>query len=46
MAIESMIALGIFTLGMLLVAIYDKHQRAKRHHGKNKQDRENHPPES
>ncbi len=42
MAIESMIALGIFVFVLLLAALYDKHQRAKRHHGKNKQDRENH----
>ncbi len=43
MAIESMIALGIFVFVLLLAALYDKHQRAKkRHHGKEKQDRENH----
>jgi hypothetical protein len=41
MAIESLIALGIFTLGMLLVAIYDKHHRAEDHHDK-KKDRGNH----
>ncbi len=42
MAIEPLIALGFFVFVLLLVTIYDKHQRAKRHHGKNKQDRENH----
>ncbi len=42
MAIESLIALGFFTFVMLLVAIYDKHQRAERNHDKKKHDRGNH----
>ncbi len=42
MAIESLVGLGFFTIGMLLVAIYDKHQRARNHDKKKLDDGENH----
>lgn len=42
MAIESLVGLGIFTFGMLLVSIYARRHRAEGNHDKSKQDRENH----
>ncbi len=44
MAPESLVALGVVTLVLLAVALYDKHQRSKGDHDKKKQDQsENHP---
>ncbi len=42
MTTESLAALGVFTFVLLLVAIYDKHQRSEDHHGKKPLDSTNH----
>ncbi len=42
MATESLVALGVFTFVLLVVAIYDKHHRAEDHHGKKPRDSTNH----